>query len=108
MPSLAREYNQDNLIVIKKLEYKFIEETMNKGSFGNDIKNANYKVDKASSTVKDNEGKILLVEHYEPKEGGGLKVVNKADKDIYEKYKIIAEENKVRQEKNKIRSRLRR
>lgn len=108
MPSLAKDYNQDNLVVIKKLEYKFINEEMNKGSFGNDVKNANYKGDKSSSTVKDNEGKILLVEHYESKEGVGLKVVNKADKDIYEKYLKIKEENKLKQEKKRARSRLRR
>lgn len=108
MASLAREYNQDNLVVINKLEYKFIYDEINKGSFGNDIKNANYKSDNASSTVKDDTGKVLLVAHYESKESGGLRSVNKADKDIYDNYKIIIAENNAKQAKNKVSNRFKR
>jgi hypothetical protein len=107
MTSRAREYNQKNLVVIKNLEYQFISDEINKGSFGTDIKNSSYTSNSAVSIFKNDEN-IVLVSHYESKDGGGLKNVSKADKDIYERYLKIKEENKIKQEEQKNKPRFRR
>ena len=106
MISRAREYNQENLVIIKNLEYTLIKDEINKGNFGTDIKNASYSANSAVSIFKNNDT-ILLVSHYESKEGGGLKAVSKADKDLYDKYLKIKETKKLKQEQN-TRSRFRR
>jgi hypothetical protein len=66
MSSLAREFNQDNLVVVKKIDFKFIEEEIQKGTFGLEARNADFKGDRVASVRKTEDGKILNVEPYEP------------------------------------------
>tara|TARA_Y100000588_G_scaffold321228_1_gene352297 strand:- start:2727 stop:3047 length:321 start_codon:yes stop_codon:yes gene_type:complete len=101
MSSLAREFNQENLVVVKKIDFKFIEEEIQKGSFGLEAKNSDFKGDRAASIRKTEDGKILTVEHYESKEEGGLAVVNKVDQEIYEKFEKIKVERKSQIERRK-------
>lgn len=101
MSSLAREFNQENLVVVKKIDFKFIEEEIQKGTFGLEARNADFKGDRAASVRKTEDGKILTVEHYEPKEEGGLAVVNKVDQEIYEKFEKVKAERKSQIERRK-------
>ena len=101
MSSLARDFNQENLVVVKKIDFRFIEEEIKKGSFGLEAKNSNFKGDRAASVRKTEDGKILTVEHYASKEEGGLEIVNKVDQDIYEKFKKLKAERQAQIERRK-------
>ena len=95
MTSKAREYNQENLVEIKSLDFNFIKDEINKGNFGLEAKNANNSSNNAVSIIKNDE-KIFIVSHYEPKEEGGLRPVYKADKEIYEKSIELKEKKKLK------------
>lgn len=91
MASLAREFNQVNLVPITKQEYREIRTAIDNCRLLEFSKNAWIGGNKAGWIMKTEptpEGVYLLVEHYESKgDGTGLRVVHKADCELYETYK---------------------
>jgi hypothetical protein len=87
--SLATEYNQENLVEITSLEYHFLEEQIKKCAFLSFTKDDSYQGNqKATIRYIDKPRKFLTVNHYTSKDGGGIKPSYKADKDLFEAYKI--------------------
>jgi hypothetical protein len=87
--SLATEYNQENLVVITSLEYHFLEQQINKSAFLSFTKGDSYQgSQKTTIRYIDKPRKFLTVSHYVSKYGGGIKPSYKADKELFEAYKI--------------------
>jgi len=96
MTSLAREFNQENLTPINKIDFRHIKiaiERNNLLAFSKDAYMGGDKKGWYMKTEQSPEGKYLLVEHYTPKECGGLELAYKADTEMlkvfFEKYVTV-------------------
>lgn len=86
--SLAREYNQENLVNVNKMQMRKIEEKINHNYFLSITKDSGLFSDRAVRICK-NDDRIIFVSHYisnPDTEKGGLKTVYKVDKEIIELY----------------------
>lgn len=90
MTSLATEYNQENLVEITRLEYHFLEDEIKKNAFFNITKGDSYSGDrKATIRYFNQPRRFLTVSHYAKRtSGAGLDAVFKADKELFEAYKL--------------------
>jgi hypothetical protein len=83
--SLAREYNQKNLVPVSKIQMLKLEEKINQNYFLGITKNSNLSADSAVRVCK-KEDRILFVSHFIPKPEGGLQLVYKIDCEILSLY----------------------
>lgn len=88
MASLAKEFPQENLIGIDKSEYRRLRNALKQNLLLEFSKNAWISGDNAGWYMKSAEAPVryLLVEHYESKDVGGLTVVYKVDKSMYDAF----------------------
>jgi len=85
MTSLARTFDQNNLVVVDKITFRRITDAIESNSFLSLTRDSTYSRDQAVEIRKNPAGVYLTVVHYSPKAiaGTGLNVNYKVDKEIY-------------------------
>lgn len=85
MATLAQSFPQENLVIIEKAEYRGIREAIRSNlllSFSKDTWAVGDRAGWYMKSAAGESGRYLLVEYYQEKDGGGLEVSYKADKDM--------------------------
>lgn len=92
MTTLAREFSQENLISISKVEYSRIRDALKRNrllSFSKGSWTGGDKFGWIMKTEPSNQGRYLLVEHYVSKAEGGLALAYKVDTEMYQSFQAL-------------------
>ena len=92
MTTLAREFSQENLISISKVEYSRIRDALKRNRLLSFSKGSWTGGDKFGWIMKSepsNQGQYLLVEHYVSKTEGGLALAYKVDAEMYKAFQAL-------------------
>jgi hypothetical protein len=88
MSSHARVFDQENLMEVSRMDFNFRFDRYYSHHCYMDLgyKDISYYRDATGTCYKAGD-KVIAVSHYVPKDGGGLSVVHKIDKEIFEHMK---------------------
>jgi len=85
MTTLAREFNQENLVIVSKAEMRSVERSVEQNNHLAKTRNSTYSADKTGAFCKDQNNNYLYVSHFVSTDDG-LKIVYKVDKDLLEEF----------------------
>ncbi len=92
MTTLAREFTQENLISISKVDYRRIRDALKRNrlvSFSIGSWTGADKFGWIMKTEPTKQGRYLLVEHYISKTEGGLAVAYKVDVEMFKAFQAL-------------------
>lgn len=87
--SNAQVFDQENLIEISRMDFLTKLKTYFSDNYHLNVVTDVYESSDAKGSYRKMGYKYLSVSHYVPKDGGGLKVVYKVDKDIWSHLQTI-------------------